>query len=58
VNSNNTYTRAVDYLDTILQGFIEAAELNQMSLPNIESGLEFAMKVLKSHQDYDGKNVS
>lgn len=53
---NNRYTRAVDYLTEILAAYGEACELNQLSLPNIESGIDHALRILKSHQDYDGRN--
>lgn len=55
MSSTNAYTRAVDFIWEYVQATDSVFE--DGDLPGIESGLEYAMKVLKSHQDYDGKNV-
>ena len=51
----NNYTKAVDYLEEITRAFQEAAEMNTLSLPNIETGIEFAFKILKESPEYANK---
>jgi hypothetical protein len=50
----NMYSKAVDYI----QEYIAATDsvFEDGGLPGVETSLEYAMKVLKSHQDYDGRN--
>lgn len=54
--SGNAYTKAVDYIEEVTNAYGEACDLAQLELPNIESGIVYALQVLKSHQDYDGQN--
>ena len=50
----NAYTAAVDFI----QDYADATSnvFEDQDLPGIESKLEYALIVLKSHQDYDGAN--
>ena len=50
----NLYTRAVQFLEE----YVKATEsvFDEGNLPNIETGVEHALKILKAHQDYDGPN--
>ena len=50
----NLYTKAVDFVDDYVKATNNVFE--EGNLPNIETGLEYALKILKSHQDYDGSN--
>lgn len=50
----NQFTKAVNFLTEYV-----AATDNVFSdgdLPNIETGVAYAIRILKSHQDYDGQN--
>lgn len=51
---NNKYTQAVD----LIEQYIEATDtvFEDGNLPGIEGKLAYALRVLKSHQDYDGFN--
>lgn len=51
----NNYTRAVKYLEEITRAYNEATELNGMNLPNIETGIEFAFKILKEQDGYEDR---
>lgn len=51
----NQYTKAVNYLEEITRAFQEAAQLNTLSLPNIETGVEFAFKILKEQDGYEDR---
>lgn len=50
----NTYTQAVDFIQDYADATDNVFEDND--LPGIESKLEYALLVLKSHQDYEGSN--
>jgi hypothetical protein len=52
----NQYSKAVQFLQQYLDATNNVFE--DQDLPQIETQLEYAMKILRSHQDYDGPNVS
>ncbi|MCA2570665.1 hypothetical protein [Microcystis sp. M42BS1] len=49
----NKYTQAVDYISQ----YVEATHAIQLELPEVESALEVALKILKSNEHYDGHNL-
>jgi hypothetical protein len=46
----NTYTKAVKFIEEYLKATNTVFE--DQDLPNIETGLEFAIGILKKHDDY------
>jgi hypothetical protein len=51
----NQFTKAVNYLSE----YVDATDnvFEDGTLPNIETGVAYALKILRSHQDYDGPNL-
>lgn len=50
----NQYTKAVNFI----QDYVNATNnvFEEGNLPNIETGLEYALKILRANEAYDGPN--